>query len=101
MSSFLQDVLVFTGVILAENQDSRVVSVICLGVVSQSKSKSKSGPQSQADSPFQEAYDAPFPGRVGWSAAGHQAFTRAITLASYIDSVIFSIELFLGWFVTF
>ena len=37
--------------------------------------KTFTGPESQADAPFQEAYDAPFPGRVGWSEQGHQAFT--------------------------
>lgn len=33
------------------------------------------GPKSQVDSPFQNAYDHPFPGRVGYSAGGHQLFT--------------------------
>ena len=42
----------------------------------QGKDKTFTGPESQADSPFQEAYDAPFPGRVGWSEAGHQPFTQ-------------------------
>ena len=35
-----------------------------------------SGPQAQVDSPYQGFYDAPFEGRVGWSAGGHQRFTR-------------------------
>ena len=35
-----------------------------------------SGPQAQVDSPYQGFYDAPFEGRVGWSAAGHQRFTQ-------------------------
>jgi hypothetical protein len=38
--------------------------------------KTFSGPVSQADSPFQESYDRPFPGRVGWAVAGHQSFTQ-------------------------
>lgn len=33
------------------------------------------GVNSQVDSPFQEAYDLPFPGRVGYSGGGHQLFT--------------------------
>ena len=29
----------------------------------------------QVDQPFQSSYDTPFPGRVGYSANGYQAFT--------------------------
>ena len=35
-----------------------------------------SGPQAQADSPYQGDYDAPFEGRVGWSEGGYQHFTH-------------------------
>lgn len=34
------------------------------------------GPMSQVDQPFASYYDAPYPGRVGYSAGGHQAFTQ-------------------------
>ena len=38
--------------------------------------KRLTGPASQVDQPFQSTFDAPYPGRVGYGANGHQSFTQ-------------------------